>query len=208
MAVFRLPRTANFTVMSNHHFYNRHLSLKAMGLLSLMLSLPPDWDFTMKGLATICGDGISSVRSGIKELEEHGYLIRRRIREANGRLGDVEYTILENPQIEVEVCASAEPPINSSASTPCRPSTPYSPKSHQSISDKPTSIKPICENPTQDNPTHENRTQLNTNRQNKQGLNTQGLSIHQSIPQSQTITSCLYRPCVVSQAQVHALQTL
>ena len=70
MAVFRVEKTSNFTVMSNHHFRNRKLSLKAMGLLSLMLSLPDTWDYSLKGLATICGDELSSVRAGINELDE------------------------------------------------------------------------------------------------------------------------------------------
>ena len=97
MAVFRVKKEKDYTVMSNHHFRNRQLSLKAMGLMSLMLSLPESWDYTLSGLATICQDGISSVRSGINELEEQGYLTRRRLREPNGQLGDIEYTILELP---------------------------------------------------------------------------------------------------------------
>ena len=98
MAVIRVKKDKNFTVMSNNHFRNRNLSLKAMGLLSLMLSLPDTWDYTLRGLATICNDGLSSVRSGICELEEHGYVIRHRKREPNGQLGDTEYTIFEIPQ--------------------------------------------------------------------------------------------------------------
>ena len=97
MAVFRIEKTKDYTVMSNHHLRNKELSLKGKGLLSLMLSLPENWDYTMKGLATICPDGISSVRSGIAELEQSGYLTRHRIRAANGQLGDIEYTILEAP---------------------------------------------------------------------------------------------------------------
>ena len=98
MAVFRVAKTRNYTVMSNHHFRNRELSLKAMGLLSLMLSLPNTWDYSLKGLATICGDGITSVRAGIIELEKHGYVVRERIRDEYGRLADTEYTIYEIPQ--------------------------------------------------------------------------------------------------------------
>jgi len=84
--------------MSNYHFKNRKLSLKAMGLLSLMLSLPDTWDYSLKGLSTICGDGISSVRAGINELEEHGYVKRKRMRDVHGRLSDTEYSIFEYPQ--------------------------------------------------------------------------------------------------------------
>ena len=98
MAVFRIEKTRDYTVMSNHHLRNTDLSLKAKGLLSLMLSLPEDWDYTMKGLAHICKDGIDSISAGIRELEAHGYLIRERIRNENGQLGSIEYTILEQPK--------------------------------------------------------------------------------------------------------------
>ena len=78
--IFRVERTKNFTVMSNHHFKNKNLTLKAKGLLSLMLSLPEDWNYKMQGLATLSRDGIDSVRSAIKELEHHGYVERHRLR--------------------------------------------------------------------------------------------------------------------------------
>lgn len=93
MAVFRIEKTRDYTVMSNHHLRDMSLSLKAKGLLSLMLSLPENWDYTMKGLSRICKDGIDSISGGIRELEEHGYLIRERVRGANGQLGSIEYTI-------------------------------------------------------------------------------------------------------------------
>lgn len=99
MAVFRIEKTKDYTVMSNYHLRDMSLSLKAKGLLSLMLSLPEDWDYTMKGLAHICKDGIDSISGGIRELEIHGYLIRERIRGANGQLGSIEYTILEKPKL-------------------------------------------------------------------------------------------------------------
>ena len=98
MAVFRIEKTRDYTVMSNYHLRDRSLSLKAKGLLSLMLSLPENWDYTMKGLARICKDGIDSISGGIRELEAHGYLIRSRVRSANGQLGSIEYTILEQPK--------------------------------------------------------------------------------------------------------------
>ena len=98
MAVFRIEKTRDYTVMSNHHLRDMSLSLKAKGLLSLMLSLPENWDYTMKGLSRICKDGIDSISGGIRELEEHGYLIRERVRGANGQLGSIEYTILEQPK--------------------------------------------------------------------------------------------------------------
>ena len=80
MAVFRIEKTRDYTVMSNYHLRDMSLSLKAKGLLSLMLSLPENWDYTMKGLARICKDGIDSISGGIRELEAHGYLIRARVR--------------------------------------------------------------------------------------------------------------------------------
>ena len=108
MEVFRIEKTRDYTVMSNHHLRDTDLSLKAKGLLSLMLSLPEDWDYTMKGLARICKDGIDSISGGIRELEAHGYLIRERIRNENGQLGSIEYTILEQP-IGFYYFAVAEP---------------------------------------------------------------------------------------------------
>ena len=97
MAVFRIEKTRDYTVMSNYHLRDMSLSLKAKGLLSLMLSLPENWDYTMKGLARICKDGIDSISGGIRELEAHGYLVRARVRNENGQLGSIEYTILEQP---------------------------------------------------------------------------------------------------------------
>ena len=98
MAVFRIEKTRDYTVMSNHHLRNTDLSLKAKGLLSLMLSLPEDWDYTTKGLARICKDGVDSICAGVRELEDHGYVVRERVRNANGQLGAIEYTILEQPR--------------------------------------------------------------------------------------------------------------
>ena len=121
MAVFRVEKNKNYTVMSNHHLRDTSLSLKAKGLLSLMLSLPEDWDYTTKGLSKICKDGIDSICATVKELEEHGYVIRERIRNAKGQLTDTEYTILEEPQ----------------------------PKRENPVLDNPILGKPEQENPTQ-----------------------------------------------------------
>ena len=98
MAVFRIEKTRDYTVMANHHLRNTALSLKAKGLLSLMLSLPEDWDYTTKGLARICRDGVDSICATVREPEDAGYIIRERVRNANGRLGSIEYTILEQPR--------------------------------------------------------------------------------------------------------------
>ena len=97
MAVFRVEKTRDYTVMANHHLRNKELSLKAKGLLSLMLSLPDDWDYTLKGLARICRDGVDSIAAAVKELEDAGYVIRKRVRDQNGRVGEMEYTIMEQP---------------------------------------------------------------------------------------------------------------
>ena len=98
MAVFRVEKTRNYTVMSNHHLRDKSLSLKGKGLLSLMLSLPEDWDYTTKGLARICKDGVDSICATVRELEGAGYIVRERERHADGTLGGIEYTILEQPR--------------------------------------------------------------------------------------------------------------
>lgn len=98
--IFRIEKTKDFTVMSNHHLRNINLSLKAKGLLSLMLSLPEKWDYSMKGLVAICNDGDSSVRSGIQELEKAGYIDRERERKTNGQLGRVNFIVREVPTQE------------------------------------------------------------------------------------------------------------
>lgn len=136
MAVFRIDKTRDYTVMSNHHLRNTELSLKAKGLLSLMLSLPDNWDYTTKGLARICKDGVDSICAAVRELEEHGYVIRERVRGANGQLGSIEYTILEQP---------AEP-------SPER--------------ENPVQVKPILENPVLGKPEQENPAQLNKDKSN------------------------------------------
>jgi len=97
MAVYRAEKIRDYTVMSNCHLRDRNLSLKAKGLLSVMLSLPDNWDYSLEGLARICKEGVASVRAAVAELEEQGYLSRRRRRLGNGKLGDCEYTIREMP---------------------------------------------------------------------------------------------------------------
>ena len=93
MAVFRVEKTKDFTLMSNHHLKNKKLTLKAKGLLSLMLSLPDSWDYTLKGLASICSEGIDAIRTAVKELEQEGYIERNQIRNEKGRIQDLEYII-------------------------------------------------------------------------------------------------------------------
>ena len=143
MAVFRIEKTRDYTVMSNHHLRDRSLSLKAKGLLSLMLSLPEEWDYTTKWLARICKDGVDSICAGVRELEEHGYVIRQRVRNPNGQLGAIEYTILEQPR-------------------PPEPK-PEKPERENPVLDNPEQASPVLEEPEQGNPA-----QLNTNRSSKE----------------------------------------
>lgn len=98
MAVFRVERTRDYTVMCNHHLKDSNLSLKAKGLLSMMLSLPDEWNYTTRGLATICKEGVDAIGKTLKELELAGYIIRRQLRGKDGRISDTEYTIFEKPR--------------------------------------------------------------------------------------------------------------
>ena len=141
MAVFRIEKTRDYTVMSNHHLRNTNLSLKAKGLLSLMLSLPENWDYTTKGLARICKDGVDSICAGVRELEEQGYVIRERVRNPNGQLGSIEYTILEQP----------------------RPPEREKPERENPVLDNPEQALPVLEEPEQGKPA-----QLNTKESSKQ----------------------------------------
>ena len=171
MAVFRIEKTRDYTVMSNYHLRDRSLSLKAKGLLSLMLSLPEDWDYTMKGLARICKDGIDSISGGIRELEAHGYLVRARVRNENGQLGSIEYTILEQPKEPAQTPAPIrEKPIREN------------PIQVNPIQVNPIQVKPIQVKPMLDAPIQENPAQLNTKEQNKELSITQGSSPIPSSP--------------------------
>jgi hypothetical protein len=146
MAVFRVEKTRDVTVMSNHHLKNTALSLKAKGLQSLMLSLPETWNYTLAGLAHICKDGIDSIRAALKELEDSGYLTRSRLRDANGRLGDTEYTIHEQPVITEKPEKPALSPILDNP-------TLVKPIQANPTLEKPVQAKPILGKPTQENPT-------------------------------------------------------
>jgi len=96
MGVIRVEKTSNYTIMSNHHLRDKSLSLKAKGLMSLMLSLPDDWDYSVAGLVAIVSEGETAVRGAIKELVNNGYLVRERVYE-NGRIIDWDYTLYETP---------------------------------------------------------------------------------------------------------------
>ena len=98
MAVYRVQRTRDYTVMSNYHLRDKNLTLKSKGLLSMILSLPDEWNYTTRGLAAICKEGVDAIGSALKELETAGYIVRKQLRGANGRITDTEYIIYERPQ--------------------------------------------------------------------------------------------------------------
>ena len=97
MPVFRIERTHDYTVMSNHHLKNPQLTLKAKGLLSMMLSFPDEWNYSERGLAAICKEGVDAIHSAIKELEKAGYMERHQLRGKGGKIVDTEYVIYEKP---------------------------------------------------------------------------------------------------------------
>ena len=110
MAVFRVERTQNYTVMSNYHLRDKTISFKAKGLLSLMLSLPEDWDYTLAGLTRISLEGKDAIRAAVVELEKAGYVTRSRVRNEKGHLQGTEYVIRERPVF------SAQPALEEPAS--------------------------------------------------------------------------------------------
>ncbi len=123
MSVFRINKTKNFTVMSNYHFKEKAMSLKAKGLLSLMLSLPDDWNYSISGLVRLSKDGKDSVMSALSELEKFGYLMRERTKDENGKFNGIIYHIFEEPQTEFPI---TEKPIleNEKAGKPISESPP------------------------------------------------------------------------------------
>ena len=156
MSVFRVEKNKGYTVMSNHHLRNHALSLKAKGLLSQMLSLPEDWDYTLQGLAQINKESIDAIREAVRELERAGYIKRSRERDERGCLRGTVYTIYEQPH--------AEP-------------TPEEPTQEKPALNNPTLEKPMLEKPTLENPM-----QLNTKSTKKRKRQSTGLSITDSIP--------------------------
>lgn len=151
MAVFRVEKNRNYTVMSNVHLKDRTISLKAKGLLSVILSLPEDWNYTTRGLAAICKEGVDSIGAALRELESAGYLTRHRLRDKGGRISDTEYVVYESPHREPE----AEKPDT----------------------DLPDTALPCTENPYMvfpdtDAPDTENPAQLNTQLSSTQVPNT------------------------------------
>jgi len=141
MAVFRVERTRDYTVMCNHHLKDSGLSLKAKGLLSMMLSLPDEWNYSTRGLAAICKEGVDAIGKALKELEQAGYIVRRQLRGADGRICDTEYTIYEQP----------------------RPPDTALPDTENPYLDIPDMEKPDTDNPAQLNTKKSNTKQSNTN---------------------------------------------
>ena len=127
MAVFRVERTRDYTVMCNHHLKDSNLSLKAKGLLSMMLSLPDEWNYTTRGLAAICKEGVDAIGKTLKELELAGYIIRRQLRGKDGRISDTEYTIFEKPRKpsppDTTLPDTENPYLDTTAITPSRKPT-------------------------------------------------------------------------------------
>ena len=149
MAVFRVEKNRGYTVMSNHHLRNKDLSLKAKGLLSQMLSLPEDWDFTLKGLSLINREQIDAIRAAVRELEQAGYIVRSRERDGQGRLRGADYLIYEQPQ-----------------------PAPDSPTLENPMLEKPTQEKPTQGKPMQLNKDRQIKDPLTTD-----GLNTDSIPI-------------------------------
>ena len=169
MAVFRIEKNKNYTVMANYHLRDISLSLKAKGLLSLMLSLPEDWDYTTKGLACICKDGVDSICSTVKELEKAGYVQRRRLRNELGHLTEIEYTILEKPVRTASSEESALPDNSAKAGTPPKRGKPVL---DAPVLDNPEQAFPEQAIPEQEEPEQENPAQLNIQESIKEKSNT------------------------------------
>lgn len=154
MAVFRVHKNENYTVLSNYHFREKGMSLKAKGLLSLMLSLPESWDYSAAGLVTLSKDGKDSVNAALKELEKFGYLRRTQAISEDGKFSGYNYEIYEQPSDAAK--AAAEEKATAAAAKAA----------------KPTTEKPFAENPSTGKPTTENPPQLNTDLSNTEKSNT------------------------------------
>ena len=165
MAVYRVERTRDYTVMSNYHLKDTGLSLKSKGLLSLMLSLPDDWNFNMRGLSSICKEGLDAIGSALKELERSGYMVRNQLRGANGRITDTEYIIYERPQ-------TPEPPAPDTGAPDTTPPDTTSP-----YPGNPDVVEPDMADPSTGNPAL-----LNTKKSKTKKPNTQRSNTHSFLP--------------------------
>lgn len=146
MAKVTVKKERNYTIISNDIFKDTRLSFKAKGLLTTMLSCPPNWNYTIDGLSKISKDGKASIRSALAELEEFGYLERKQLRDEKGSFTDLEYVVYEKPKTE------------------------------NPISENPTTDNTISENRTQLNTNKSNNDELNTNRLSTDKLNTDTIS--------------------------------
>ena len=152
MAVYRVARTGNFTVMANYHLRDKNLTLKAKGLLSLILSLPEKWNFSIKGLARICKEGVDAIRAAIQELMSAGYIICSRVRNALGQLKGTEYVIYERPQsVQQEAQEEKSEGIVSE------------PDGEAPVFSSPVLAEPSQDEPILENPTLEKSAQINNN---------------------------------------------
>ena len=187
--VFRVEKTANFTVMSNTHLKDRRLSYKSKGLLSVILSLPPDWDYTITGLAVIAADGVDSVKTAIKELEQYGYVTRKQLRDERGRMAQNEYRVYENPADNPDF---VQPEQVSPEQIPPEQVSPEQVSPEQDAPDeKPSravprkrstfSVSPSAENPSTVTPKTDNTQADTIIKLNKKILNTEK-SIHSFTP--------------------------
>ncbi|MGN0670158.1 MAG: DUF6017 domain-containing protein, partial [Oscillospiraceae bacterium] len=178
----------NFTVMSNTHLKDRRLSYKAKGLLSVILSLPPDWDYTITGLAVIAADGVDSVKTAVKELEQYGYITRAQLRDERGRMAQNEYRVYENPADNPDSVQheQASPEQVSPEQVPPEQDAPDE-KPSRSLSRKRSSfsVSPSAENPSTVAPTADKTQADNIIKLNKNISNTDK-SIHSFSPADRT----------------------
>ena len=120
MPVYRVDKQSNYTKVGNYFIRDPNLSLRGKGMLTLLLSLPEDWQYSIAGLSTITKEGEDAVRSALKELEWRGYLERRRRRDELGMLREMEFTIYEQPKGTFDLCTGIpylENPMSENPST-------------------------------------------------------------------------------------------
>lgn len=191
MGVLKKNIKNNFTIVSNTILTDKNLDIKLRGLLITMLSLPPNWDFSIIGLQKILPDGRASIASALKKLEQFGYLVRTKVRDNKGKIVDVDYTIYDEPHI-ISVVDSQE---NDTSSEIIIDNISLSQEKieHDFLTPEtysPKTVYPEAENlhldkPHMDNPDAGNQPQLNTNKYNTNKLRTKELNINQSINHKQ-----------------------
>ena len=155
MAKFNVERVQGYTIMSNYHLRDNRLSMKAKGLMSVMLSLPPEWDYSLRGLTAICRECLSSIAAMVKELEACGYIERYQERGVDGKLGGCVYNIYEKPKSGVPVCGTGKQGV------PCA-DKPCTEKQH--------TVKPNTEKPCAEKQPQLNTYQLTTKKSNKEAV--------------------------------------